>query len=225
MNERMLAILMSPLRLMRRLYDWTMSWADSRHALIALATLAFVESSFFPVPPDALLIALCIGSYRRWASFATVTSVFSVLGGMAGYGIGFFAFDTIGRPLMNFVASLSGQDTDFLISQAQFWFNEKQMFGMHVGAWAVGAAGLTPIPYKVFTISAGFFHMDFPIFVIASALSRSLRFFAVAGTIGLLYKRYGDGIKGFIDRYFNWLAVLFLVLLVGGALVIRTFSH
>ncbi len=210
---------------MRSLYDWTMSWADSRHALIALGTLAFVESSFFPVPPDALLIALCLGAYRRWAKFALVTSVCSVLGGMAGYGIGYFAFDTIGKPIMDAIAGLSGKDTEFLISQAQFWFNEKEMFGMKIGPWAVGAAGFTPIPYKVFTISAGFFHMDFLVFVIASALSRSLRFFLVAGTIGLLYKRYGDSIKVFIDRYFNLLAVLFLVLLIGGVLVIRLLTH
>ncbi len=210
---------------MRRLYDWTMSWADSRHALIALATLAFVESSFFPIPPDALLIALCLGAYRRWAKFALVTSVFSVLGGMAGYGIGYFAFDTIGRPIMDALASFSGKDAEVLISQAQFWFNEKEMFGVLIGPWAVAAAGFTPIPYKVFTISAGFFHMDFVIFVIASALSRSLRFFAVAGIIGLLYKRYGDGIKDFIDRYFNLLAVAFMVLLIGGAFVLRFISH
>ncbi|UCE25877.1 MAG: DedA family protein [Candidatus Zixiibacteriota bacterium] len=174
------------------------------------------EASFFPVPPDALLIGLCMGSHRRWVRFAVVCSIGSVIGGVLGYLVGQFAFDLIGEKLLSLTASLSGSDPDFLLEQARYWFSEKEVMGMKVGAWAVGIAGFTPIPYKVFTIAAGFFEMAFMPFLIASAVSRSLRFFVVAGLIGTLYRKYGDRIKLFIDRYFNVLAVAFVVLLVLG---------
>lgn len=212
--------LLLPLAWMRRLYDWTLHWAKTPHAVAALAILSFCESSFFPIAPDVLLIAMCVAAHTRWAKFATITSIGSVVGGMAGYAIGFFAYDTIGQPLMSFVGSLSGQEADQLIATANYWFNEKELAGFHVGGWAVGLAGFTPIPYKVFTISAGFFKMDFLIFVIASAISRPLRFFIVAGLIGLLYRKYGEGITEFIDKYFNLLALAFAVLLVGGFLLL-----
>ena len=103
-----------------------------------------------------------------------------------------------------------------MLDIARYWFNEKQLWGMQVGAWAVGIAGFTPIPYKVFTIASGFFEMNFFIFILASTVSRSLRFFVVAGIIGLLFEKYGTRIKDFIDRYFNLLAMAFVVLLVLG---------
>lgn len=216
-------ILQAPLIWIRRLYDWTLSWAKTPYALFALGVLSFVESSFFPVPPDPLLIALCVGMHTKWAKFALVTSVASVMGGMAGYGIGMYAFDSVGMPIMSFVADLAGSQPEHLIETARYWFNEKEVMGFRVGAWAVGVAGFTPIPYKVFTISAGFFEMDFKVFVLASAISRSLRFFLVAGIIGMLYRKYGDKLSLFIDRYFNKLAIAFLLLLVGGILSIRLF--
>lgn len=217
----MTRLLTAPLRWSRQLYDWVLHWAQTPHALAALAVLSFAESSFFPVPPDALLIALCIGAYKKWAKFATVTSVASVLGGVFGYAIGYFAYDSIGHPIMSFVAGMTNQNPDEMIRIASYWFNEKQIAGFHVGAWAVGAAGFTPIPYKVFTIAAGFFKMNLGIFILASAISRPLRFFLVAGLIGLLYKKYGERISEFIDKYFNWLAVAFLLLLIGGVFVIK----
>lgn len=216
-------MLHAPLIWLRRLYDWTLSWAKTPHALFALGTLSFVESSFFPVPPDPLLIALCIGAHTKWAKFAFVTSLASVAGGMAGYGIGMFAFDSVGMPIMSFVADLAGREPEQLIETAHFWFNEKEVMGFRIGAWAVGVAGFTPMPYKVFTISAGFFKMDFGVFVLASAISRSLRFFLVAAIIGALYRKYGDRISQIIDRYFNKLAIAFFLLLIGGVLSIRLF--
>jgi membrane protein DedA with SNARE-associated domain len=108
-----------------------------------------------------------------------------------------------------------------MLEIAKFWFNEKEIWGMKVGAWAVGVAGFTPIPYKVFTIAAGFFEMNFPVFLLASAISRSLRFFVVAALIGLLFEKFGDKIRQFIDRYFNSLAVAFVVLLVLGFMCLR----
>ncbi|MFQ5499891.1 MAG: YqaA family protein [Candidatus Zixiibacteriota bacterium] len=218
MNSSVLTV---PLRWSRALYDWVLRWSESRHARTALFVLALAEASFFPVPPDALLIGLCMGAYRRWATFALICTIGSIVGGAVGYGIGAFAFDLIGEKFLAVTATLSGTDPDQLLAQAQYWFNEKEMFGMQVGPWAVGIAGFTPIPYKVFTIAAGFFKMSFPAFVIASVISRSLRFFIVAGLIGLLYRRFGDGIRQFIDRYFNMLAIGFVLLLVAGFLVLK----
>jgi len=209
-----------PLRWMRQLYDWVLSWGDSRHGLTALFCLSLAEASFFPVPPDALLIALCMGAHRRWARFALVCSAGSVVGGVIGYLIGSFAYDVIGSAMLNLTASISGGDPDEMLQIAQYWFNEKEIMGLQVGPWAVGVAGFTPIPYKVFTIAAGFFHMAFVPFLLASVISRSLRFFVVAGIIGLLYRRYGDRIQHFIDKYFNWLALAFVVLLIGGFVAI-----
>jgi membrane protein YqaA with SNARE-associated domain len=208
--------LTAPLRWARRLYDWVLGWGESRHGTTALFFLSLAEASFFPVPPDALLIALCMGAWRRWARFALVCSCGSVIGGVLGYVIGHWAFDLIGEKLIAVTASLSGTDPQLLLSQTQHWFNEKQLWGMQVGAWAVGIAGFTPIPYKVFTIASGFFHMNFVVFVLASTASRSLRFFLVAGLIGTLYRKYGDGIRNSIDRYFNLLAIAFVVLLILG---------
>lgn len=199
---------------LRSLYDWVLSWADSPYGGLALFLLAFAESSFFPVPPDVLLIALCMGAPRRWWRFALICSVGSVLGGMFGYFIGFKLYDIIGEHILNFVGKLSRQDPIFLRDTAKHYFDT-------YGVWAVGIAGFTPVPYKVFTITAGFFKMSFVLFVIASALSRSARFFIVGGLIGLLFEKYGLKIKAFIDRYFNLLAIIFVVLLIGGFVVLK----
>lgn len=213
-------LLKAPLRWTRLLYDWVMKWGESPNASWALFFLSMAEASFFPVPPDALLIALCMGAYRRWFRFAAICSAGSVIGGIIGYMIGYSAFELIGSRLLEFTAMLSGGDPDQLLQTAQFWFNEKELYGMKVGTWAVAIAGFTPIPYKVFTIASGFFEMNFPVFVLASAISRSLRFFIVAGLIGMLYKKFGNRVEKWIDKYFNWLAIAFAVLLVLGFIVV-----
>jgi membrane protein YqaA with SNARE-associated domain len=216
-------ILNAPLRLTRWLYDWVLSWSNSRYSLPALFLLSMAEASFFPIAPDVLLIALCMGTYLKWKRFALVCSIGSIVGDILGFLIGQFAFDLIGEKLVAFTASISGTEPEALLEQARYWFIEKELYGMKVGVWAVGIAGFTPIPYKVFTISAGFFDMPFVPFVIASAVSRSLRFFIVAGLIGLLYEKYGHKIQEFIDKYFNWLALAFVILLVGGFMALRLF--
>ncbi len=213
-------IIRLPFKWSRSLYDWVLSWGESRHGVTALFFLSMAEASFFPIPPDVLLIALCMGTHKKWVKFALYCSAGSIVGGMLGYLIGYAAFDLIGQKILALVASLSGGDADEMLRTAHYWFNDKEFMGMHVGAWAVGIAGFTPIPYKVFTIAAGFFKMSFIIFIIASAVSRSLRFFVVAGLIGLLFEKYGERIKNFIDRYFNLLAVAFVVLLFLGFTVL-----
>lgn len=213
-----------PFKWSRQLYDWVLGWGKSRHGVKALFILSAAEASFFPVPPDALLIALCMGAHRKWVRFALYCSIGSVIGGAIGYFIGWGAFDLIGHYVLEFVAGLAGSNADDMLKTADFWFNEKVLYGMKVGAWAVGLAGFTPIPYKVFTIAAGFFKMNFLVFIIASVISRSARFFVVAGLIGLTFNKYGNRIERFIDKYFNLLAVLFVILLILGFMTIRLVS-
>ncbi|MEE9523822.1 MAG: YqaA family protein [Thermodesulfovibrionales bacterium] len=192
------------MRLLRRLYDWVLHWAETPYATPALFILAFAESSFFPVPPDILLIALAIsipaGSFR----YAVICSVGSVRGGLLGYAIGLFGYEAIGRPI---VELYQGQDIMDMI---------KVQYDTY-GFWGVLAAAITPIPYKVFTISSGFFKYSFLSFMIASIVGRSFRFFLVAGLIW----KFGSPIRDFIDKYFNMLSYVFIVLLIGGFIVIK----
>ncbi len=193
------------MNIIKRSYDWMLSWGHSRWGAAALFCFAFAESSFFPIPPDVLLIALCLGATARSFRFAAICTAGSILGAMCGYAIGFFLWQ-----------NTAGEYT----ALAQFFFNH--VFSVEaferVGAlyerynfWIVFTAGFTPLPYKIFTITGGLFHINFPMFLIASICSRGLRFFLIAGLIW----RFGAPIKSFIDRYFNLLAVAFTVLLVG----------
>jgi membrane protein YqaA with SNARE-associated domain len=190
----------------RRLYDWVLHWADTRYGAPALFLLAAAESSFFPIPPDPLLIALCLGAPALSLRFALNCTAASVIGGMIGYGIGAGAWHLLQDW---FFAYVPGVSPDV--------FERVQGIYVRWDFWAVFLAGLTPIPYKVFTIAAGVFSINFPVFVIASLLSRGLRFFLLAG---LIYK-FGVPIKSFIDKYFNVLAWAFGLLLVGGFLLIE----
>jgi len=174
---------------------WVESFARNPYGTWALFLLAFAESSFFPIPPDVLLIALCIAEPERSLWYALVCSVGSVLGGMAGYGIGRYG----GRPLL--LKIFSHERIDTVAAYFDRW-----------NAWAVGIAGLTPIPYKVFTISGGAFVIDFRIFTLASAVSRSLRFFVIATLMWI----YGAPIRAFIEEYLGWLFLAFIALLLGG---------
>lgn len=193
------------MNLAKRTYDWMLSWGESRWGMLALFCFAFAESSFFPIPPDVLLIALCLGAVARSFRFAAICTAGSILGAIAGYGIGFFLWQ-----------NTAGEYT----ALAQFFFDH--VFSVEaferVGAlydrynfWIVFTAGFTPLPYKLFTVTGGLFHINFAMFLIASTVSRGLRFFLIAGLIW----RFGAPIKRFIDRYFNLLAVAFTVLLVG----------
>jgi membrane protein YqaA with SNARE-associated domain len=181
-----------------------LSWAETPYGVPALFVLAFAESSFFPVPPDVLLIALAISIPAKSMFYALVCSVGSVLGGMAGYLIG-----------SEFMASV-GHEIIHLYGFTDKWELVGSLYNQYA-AWAVGIAGFTPIPYKLFTIAGGAFNIDFPVFVIASVISRSARFFLVAGLIYF----FGPAIRGFIERYFNILAVVFVVLLIGGFALVK----
>ncbi len=189
---------------LRKLYDWVLHWAQTPYGVPALFILAFAESSFFPVPPDVLLIALAISIPRRAFYYALICAVGSVLGGMLGYLIGYQFMETVGNRIIEFYG-VTGQ-----------WTYVGELY-KHYAAWAVGIAGFTPIPYKVFTIAGGAFQIDFLVFVLASAISRSARFFIVAALIYF----FGPPIRAFIDKYFNTLAIAFVILLVGGFVLVR----
>lgn len=192
------------MRLLRRLYDWVLHWADTPYGVPALLLLAFAESSFFPIPPDVLLITLALGIPRRAFGYAAVCTIGSVCGGALGYMMGFAFIETLGMPILNFYGVMD-----------QYAY--MQSLYMKYDAWAVVMAGFTPIPYKVFTISAGAFKISFPVFVFASLVGRAGRFFLVAA---LIYC-FGSPIKGFVDKYFNLLTILFFVLLVLGFVLVK----
>jgi len=198
------SVLKKPQKWIRALYDWVLHWADTPYGTPALGTLAFAESSFFPIPPDVLLIALALGKPKRSLLYALVAAVFSVLGGMLGYLIGYCVWEAVNEFFFAYVFS------EEIFMKVKDLYNEWAF-------WAVFTAGFTPIPYKVFTITAGVTTISFPMFVVASAISRSARFFLVAGLIYL----FGPPIKRYIDKYFNILVIVFTVLLIGGFVLIK----
>jgi membrane protein YqaA with SNARE-associated domain len=191
-------------RLLRPLYDWTMRLAAHRRASWALGTVSFIESSVFPIPPDALLIPMVLANRRRAWFYATLCTVTSVIGGVAGYLIGLLLFDSVGKPLLDLYGY--GEKFDEFASRYNDW-----------GAWIVFFAGITPFPYKVITIASGVTKLDIFVFMIASVLARGARFFAVAA---LLYV-YGPPIRDFIERRLGLVATVSFALLLGGFLLVR----
>lgn len=190
--------------MLQRLYDWTLSLAQHRHALWALAIVSFVESSFFPIPPDIIMIPMIIARPNRAFLIAGVALISSVLGGLLGYGIGAFAYETIGQPIL---AALGKGDAMAAFATR---FND-------VGFWAVLVAGITPFPYKVITIMSGWTAMPLGTFIVTSILARGLRFFIVAA----LLWRFGEPIRNFIEKRLGLMFTLFVVLLLGGFMVVK----
>jgi membrane protein YqaA with SNARE-associated domain len=186
--------------MLRRLYDWTMSLARTRHAERSLAGVSFAESSFFPIPPDILLIPMVLAERTRWLRYAAVATIASVTGGLLGYFIGAVLFDTIGRPILEFYGYMSKFE-EFQDSFHKWGLLIVFIFG-----------GLTPLPYKVITIASGLTGLSLPVFVVSSILARGTRFMLVAG---LLY-RFGEPIRVFIEKHLGLLFTLFMVLLIGG---------
>ncbi len=185
--------------MIRKLYDWTISMADHPRALWVLAFVAFIESSVFPIPPDVLMIPMILAAPSRAWLIASVALVSSVMGGMAGYAIGAFAYEGLGRPILEALGKADAMDA------FNTRFND-------FGFWAVLTAGVTPFPYKVITIMSGWTGMPLVTFIATSILARGLRFFIVAG---LLWK-YGEPIRDFIEKRLGLMFTLFVLLLVGG---------
>lgn len=189
---------------LRRLYDVCMEWVSGKYGVWALFLIAFVESSFFPIPPDVFLIAMCVAAPALSFRYAAVCSLASVMGGVMGYALGFWFMDGLGMPIIEWY----GLGEKYLLVQEYF---------KKYDIWILGTAGFTPIPYKLFTITAGFIQSNFISFVVVSLVARSARFFLVAA---LIY-RYGPSIQRFIDRYFNLLTIAFIALLAAGFVVVK----
>lgn len=192
------------MKFIKKMYDWVLHWAETPYGVPALFLLSFAESSFFPVPPDVLLIALAVSIPAKSFRFAAVCAVGSVVGGIVGYGIGFYGYEAVGKPIVDFYHGQAVMD------------KVKILYDQH-GFLGILIAAITPIPYKVFTIASGVFNFDFWSFVFASIIGRSARFFVVAGLIW----KFGPTIKSFIDKYFNILCLAFMVLLIGGFVLIK----
>jgi membrane protein YqaA with SNARE-associated domain len=190
--------------MLRRLYDWTLEFARHRHAGRALGFISFIESSVFPIPPDVLMIPMVIAERAKAWLFASIATVCSVLGGFAGYAIGYFLFDAVGQPLLE----IYGYDEKFTEFAGRY--ND-------YGAWVVFIAGVTPFPYKVITIASGVTSLDILVFGVASVLARGLRFFVLCG---LLYW-FGPPIRDFVEKYLGLVATAFVILLIGGFVAIK----
>lgn len=190
--------------MLRRLYDWTMSLAQTRHAERALAGVSFAESSFFPIPPDVLLIPMVLARRAAWIRYALICTVASILGAIAGYAIGAFLYEIIGKPILAFY------NAEASFERLSDWYNIW-------GGWGVLFAAVTPFPYKVLTIFSGATGLSIPVFIAVSIVGRGLRFFLVSA---LLF-RYGEPIRGFIEKHLSLLFILFMILLVGGFVAVR----
>jgi len=190
----------------RQIYDRSLLWVQTPFGVWALFFIAVAESSFFPIPPDVFLMVLCVSVPRKSFRYAAICAAGSVIGGAIGYGLGMGFMDTIGVKILEWY----GLHDKYEVVQDLY---------RQYDALAVGAAGFTPLPYKLFTITAGAFKINFVTFMLVSILSRSARFFLVAAFI---YK-FGAPVRHFIERYFNILTILFFILLIGGFLLVKYF--
>ncbi len=188
----------------RKIYDYVIHLSAGQTALYSLFAVSFIESSFFPIPPDVMLIPMVIATPKNAWKIATVTTVASVLGAFLGYAIGFYFFQLIAEPLLNFYGYLEKFD------EFKGLYNE-------YGAWIVFGAGLTPFPYKIITIASGVVHMNLFVFTIASIIGRGLRFYLVAW----LLKMYGAQMRTFIEKNLGWLTIVFMLLLIGGFALLK----
>ncbi len=190
--------------LTRSIYDYTLNLAAKQNALTWLFIISFVESSFFPIPPDIMIIPMVLATPKEAYKIAGVATIASVLGGYFGYFIGVYGFELIARPLLEFYGYMA-QFTKF-----ENYYHE-------YGAWIVFGAGITPFPYKIITIASGVVHLDLVVFTIASVIARGMRFYLIAW----LLKRFGDPMKVFIEKNLNLLSVIFLLLLIGGFAAVK----
>lgn len=184
---------------------WVESWAETPHALLVLFILAFIESSFFPIPPDVLLIALLVANNKiKWWKYALICSLGSILGGLFGYFIGYGFYEAVGKKIVEFY-NLGGLMAEMGIKYELYSF------------WIVFTAAFTPIPYKIITISAGFFKISLFGFIIASIVGRAARFFILA----YFLKLFGAQVRRAIYKYFNILSIIFMILLIGGFMALK----
>ena len=183
----------------RRLYDWTLRVARHRHAIPGMAAISFAESSFFPIPPDVMLVPMVLARRDQAWLIAGVCTAASVAGGLFGYAIGYFLYDSLGVWLINLYGMHDAA------AEYQAWYAQ-------YGTWIILVKGLTPIPFKLVTIASGLAQFNLALFIAMATITRGVRFFLIAW----LLKRYGEGVQAFIERRLNLIGTLVLVLLVGG---------
>ena len=201
------------MRWLRKLYDWVLKWSNSKYGPLMLGLMAFAEASFFPIPPDVLLIPLALGLRTKAFRLAFICSLGSILGAIFGYVIGSYLwwegvnqFSWLARLFFDVIPGFTPEIFYLIQTKYEIW-----------NFWVVFTAGFTPIPFKVITISAGAFDINFILFVIASTLSRSARFFLLSALIW----KFGESMRDFIDKYFNLLAIIFMILLIGSFVLIK----
>ena len=195
---------MATKNLTRKIYDYTLDLAGRKNALAWLFAISFIESSFFPIPPDIMIIPMVLATPKQAYKIAGVALIASILGGYLGYAIGVFGFEMIAKPLLTFYGYMDG-------------FTKFENYYHEYGAWIVFGAGITPFPYKIITIASGVVRLDLVVFTIASILARGFRFYIIAW----LLKRFGTPMKTFIEKNLNLLSIIFLILLIGGFAIIK----
>ena len=189
---------------LKRTYNWTLEKAQHKNAKWYLSLISFAESSFFPIPPDILLIPMALASKARALFYAFMCTLFSVLGGILGYAIGYFFYNSVGIYIVDFY-------------HLENSFNVFESYYKEFGILIVLCAGITPFPYKFITIASGVFGLNIFLFIIVSIIGRGLRFYLIA----ILLYFFGEKIKLIIDKYFNILTIVFFILLVGSVFIIR----
>lgn len=191
-------------KFVRKIYDAVFHLSKENGAVYWLFAVSFIESSFFPIPPDVMLIPMILAAPKKAWNLAGIATAGSVIGAYLGYAIGFYFFQLIAEPLLNFYGYLEK-------------FNSfKELYNQY-GAWIVFGAGITPFPYKIITIASGVVHMNLLVFTVASVIARGMRFFLVAW----LLKQYGETMRVFIEKNLGWLSVVFLILLIGGFAAVK----
>ena len=191
-------------KFVRKIYDTVFHLSKENGAVYWLFAVSFIESSFFPIPPDVMLIPMILAAPKKAWNLAGIATAGSVIGAYLGYAIGFYFFQLIAEPLLNFYGYLEK-------------FNSFKDLYNQYGAWIVFGAGITPFPYKIITIASGVVHMNLLVFTVASVIARGMRFFLVAW----LLKQYGETMRAFIEKNLGWLSVVFLILLIGGFAAVK----
>jgi membrane protein YqaA with SNARE-associated domain len=195
---------------LRKLYYWTLHWSGTRFAVPALFVISFAEASFFPIPPDALLLPMCFAQPKKWHIYAFWCLLASVLGAVAGWYIGLYLWQAVSGFFYQWIPGFTAAK-----------FDKMAILYQQYGFWVIMAKGLTPIPFKIITISAGACEVPLHILVIASVISRGLRFYGLA----LLVRLFGDRAKPFIEKYLSWVLLACFVLLVGGIFALKFLPH
>jgi membrane protein YqaA with SNARE-associated domain len=195
---------------LRKLYYWTLHWADTSWAVPALFVISFAEAAFFPIPPDALLLPMCFARPKSWVTYAFWCTLASVLGAITGWFIGLFLWQAVSGFFYQWIPGFTPEKFDKMSALYQ-----------QFGFWVIMLKGLTPIPFKLITISAGACHVPLPTLILAAVISRGIRFFGLAALVRL----FGEQVKPFVEKYLDWVLIACFVLLILGVFALKFLPH